>query len=301
MTIKKKNSFACLLLFLMIFSIPIHHNYFEPAHGELKIRTPSLKPAGFWNNFTFIHITNLNWTVANETDWCSGSGTWGDPYLIENMVINASASPTGAGIFVENSTNVYFTIRNVTIFETTNGIRLENTNNGAIINNSLSDNLDSGISLVNCVNNTISRNKLINNGVQGIHLEWYCNDNEILENDVWDNNIYGINIEDFCERNLIYNNTVENRLTSLQDYGIRLDSNCDQNNISSNLIKDLNNYGIILVTSDQTFVSNNQIIDCGTGFYMLIALQSQITNFRWFYCIFYECMRWGPNFQKFYQ
>ncbi|MFX0041115.1 MAG: hypothetical protein ACFFAB_17380, partial [Candidatus Heimdallarchaeota archaeon] len=69
-----KKSFACLMLFLMIFLIPIHHNYSEPTHEELKIRTTSLKPAGFWNNFTYIHITNLNWTIANETDWCSGSG-----------------------------------------------------------------------------------------------------------------------------------------------------------------------------------------------------------------------------------
>ncbi|MFX0010141.1 MAG: hypothetical protein ACFE9R_07495, partial [Candidatus Hermodarchaeota archaeon] len=76
MTIKQKISFTGLLLFLMIFSIPIQQNYFKPSHEELKISTPRLKPAGFWNNFTFIHITNLNWTVANETDWCSGSGTW---------------------------------------------------------------------------------------------------------------------------------------------------------------------------------------------------------------------------------
>ncbi|MHA2283825.1 MAG: right-handed parallel beta-helix repeat-containing protein [Promethearchaeota archaeon] len=309
MTIKVKNSFAFLMLFLMIFSIPIHNNinhYFEPAHEELKLIPPYLKLAGFWNNFTFIHITNLNWTIANETDWCSGSGTWGNPYLIENMIINASDSPTGTGIFIENSTNVYFTIRNVTIFEATDGIKLENTNNGAIINNSLSDNLDSGISLVNCVNNTILRNILINNEVQGIylftncnenkiigntaindgtnlqdtgiHLEGYCNDNEIMENDVWDNNIYGINIEDFCERNLIHNNTVGNRLTSLQDYGIRLDSNCDQNTISSNLIEDLNSYGIGLVTSDKTLASNNQIIDCLWGIYMLWAPQSEIIS-----------------------
>ncbi|MHA1931680.1 MAG: right-handed parallel beta-helix repeat-containing protein [Promethearchaeota archaeon] len=306
MTTKMKTRFAWLMLFLMIFSIPIIHNYFEPTHEESKIRAPSLKPAGFWNNFTYIHITNLNWTIANETEWCSGSGTWGAPYLLENMVINASASPTGAGIFIENSTNVYFTIRNVTIFETTDGIKLENTNNGAIINNSLSDNLDSGISLVNSVNNTISRNRLVNNGIwgiylftncvdniiigntvindgtnlqdTGIYLEDFCNDNEILENDVWDNNINGIHLKDFCEGNLIYNNTVKNKLLIQQDYGIRLDNNCDQNTISSNLIEDQNSYGIGLVTSDKNLVSDNQITDTVWGFYMLIAHQSEIIS-----------------------
>jgi parallel beta-helix repeat protein len=306
MTLKMRNRFGWLILILIVFSIPLQRNFTKLDYRESEIRTPSLKSAGFWNNFTFIHITNLNWTVANETEWCSGSGTWDEPYLIENMIINASDSPTGAGIFIENSTNVYFTIKNVTIFESTDGIKLENTNNGLIFNNTLSDNLDSGISLVNCVNNTILSNKAINNGVQGInlftnclenkiigntirndgtnfqdtgiHLEGSCNDNEILENDVWDNNLYGIEIEASCERNLIYNNTIENRFTSLQNYGISLGNSCDQNNISSNVLKDLSTYGIMLVGSGQTIVSNNQILDCTTGFYMVNAFQSQITS-----------------------
>ena len=299
-----KIRFACLMLFLMVFSIPVYYNYFDPTSEELKIRTPGLKPAEFWNNITSIHITNLNWTIANATDWCSGSGTWGDPYLIENMVMNASGSPTGAGIFIENSTNVYFTIRNVTIFQANDGIRLENTNNGAIINNSLSNNLDSGISLINSVNNTISRNRLINNGIRGIYLstnsnsntiirniaindgtnlqdtgiylEGFCNDNEIVENIVSDNDVNGIFLENNCNGNLIYNNTVKNAVTSQQDYGIRLNNNCDQNNISLNSIEGLNNYGIQLVTSDMTSVSNNLIEDCAIGIYDLLTLQNNI-------------------------
>ncbi|MHA2394326.1 MAG: right-handed parallel beta-helix repeat-containing protein [Promethearchaeota archaeon] len=276
-------------------------NCIEPAQEDLEFRRSNLKQAGFWNNFTFIHITDLNWTIANETDWCSGSGTWGNPYLIENMIINASSSPIGSGIFIENSTNVYFQIKNVTIFGATDGIKLENTNNGAIINSSLSDNIDSGISMVNCVNNTILRNKLINNGVQGIYLfsncinnkiigniakddganlqdtgiylGGFCNDNDILDNKIYDNGIYGINIENDCVGNVIYNNTVENMFTSQQDYGIRFDNDCDLNNISSNIFKDLNNYGIML-----DIVYNNQIIDVANGFYMLIAHQSEIIS-----------------------
>jgi len=309
MKIKTKHIFTFLMLFLIIFAISTQNNVkngIETAQEDLKDRPYDLKQAGFWNNFTFIHITNLNWTVANETDWCSGSGTWGEPYLIENMVINASDSPIGCGIFIENSVNVYFTIRNVTIFETTNGIKLENTNKGALINNRLLDNIDSGISLVNCVNNTISRNELINNRgnginltsncinnkilgntakndgtnfqVTGIYLGDSCNNNEIMENLVSDNNINGIFIEDYCEENVIYNNTVKNTVTNQQDFGIRLYNNCDQNNISLNVIKDLNSFGIYLVTSDGTSISNNQIIDISNGMWMLIAHQSEITS-----------------------
>jgi len=309
MKINMKHIFAFLMLFLIIFSISIQNNmnnYNEPCQEDLKIRTFNLKSAGYWNNFTFIHITNLNWTIANETDWCSGSGTWDNPYLIENMIINASDSPIGCGIFIENSVNVYFTIRNVTVFDTTNGIKLENTNKGTLINNILSDNIESGIYAVNCVNNTISRNQLTNNGMYGLYLYSnclnnkiigntvknngasfgdagiyiadYCDDNEIMGNIISDNDNYGINIEDFCERNSIINNTFKNIATFQQDYGIRIYNNCDQNNISRNLIEDINNFGIYLVTSDGTSVLNNQIIDISIGMWILIARQSEITS-----------------------
>jgi parallel beta-helix repeat protein len=309
MKIKMKNIYAISMLFLILFSISINHNmnnYIESSHEDFESRIPNLKQAGFWNNFTYIHITNLNWTIANNTDWCSGSGTWGDPYLIENMIINASDSPVGSGIFIENSVNVYFAIKNVTIFETINGIKFENTNKGTLINNILSNNKENGIYMNNCVNNTISRNQLINNEMSGINLTSnclnnkilgntakndgtilqdtgislanFCDDNEIIENKIFDNNVYGINIENSCEGNLIYNNTLKNVVANQQDYGIRLYSGCHRNNVSLNLIEDLNIYGIYLVTSDGTSISNNQIIDISWGMYLLIADQSEITN-----------------------
>ena len=309
MKIKRKYIFTFLMLFLVIFSISAQNNFKsgnETAQENLIQKPFNLKTAGFWNNFTFIHITDLNWTVANENDWCSGSGTWSNPYLIENMIINASESPTGCGIWIENSVSVYFKIRNVTVFGTTNGIKLENTNKGTVERNVLLNNIETGIYAVNCVNNTISRNQLINNGMYGIHFSSnclnnkilgntakndgtnlqdagiyfanFCDDNEIIENIVYDNNVYGINIEDSCEGNLIYNNTLKNVVANQQDYGIRLDNDCHQNNISLNTIENLNNYGIMIVTSDQNSVTNNQIIDISIGMYMLIAHQNKLTR-----------------------
>ncbi|MFW9782927.1 MAG: nitrous oxide reductase family maturation protein NosD [Candidatus Heimdallarchaeota archaeon] len=309
MRTKGKGIFAFLVFFLLIFSITSQNNLkdgIETMQEDLKIRTYNLKPAGFWNNFTFIHITDLNWTIANQSDWCSGSGTWRSPYLIENMIINATDSPVGCGIFIENSINVYFTIKNVTIFGSANGIKLENTNNGALIRNLLSGNLDSGINMINCANNTLLRNTLMNNGLCGINLTSNCNNNRILENTVknegtnfqdtgiylrsfcdnndifgnsiYDNNVYGINIDNNCEENIIFNNTITNKATNQQDYGIRLHTDCDQNTISLNLFEDLNNYGIYMVTSDQSYVAGNQIIDCGTGMWMLIDFQTEITD-----------------------
>ncbi|MFW9866782.1 MAG: right-handed parallel beta-helix repeat-containing protein, partial [Candidatus Thorarchaeota archaeon] len=210
MKIKIKNIFTFLLLTLIIFSISTHlttKNRIETTQADLKNRTFNLKQAGFWNNFTFIHITGSNWTIANQSDWCSGSGTWGDPYLIENMIINASGSPTGCGIFIESSINVYFKIRNVTIFESTNGIKLENTNKGTLENNVLSNNNESGIYMVNCVNNTILRNQLINNGIYGLYLSSNCLNNKIV------------------------GNTIKNNGNNFQDAGMYLFSFCNDNEI----------------------------------------------------------------------
>ncbi len=44
-----------------------------------------LKAAGFWSNFTFIHVKN-NWTDFPIID---GDGSWSNPYTIENMTIDA--------------------------------------------------------------------------------------------------------------------------------------------------------------------------------------------------------------------
>ena len=306
---KTKHIFTFLTLFLVILSMSTQTNVknsIEPSQEDTKDGITNLKQAGFWSNFTFIHITNLNWTVANSTDWCSGSGTWSNPYLIENMIINATDSPIGCGILIENSVNVYFEIKNVTIFGTSNGIKLENTNKGTLSNSVLSNNIENGIFMLNCVNNTISRNQLINNGMYGInftsnclnnkilgntikenganHLDGgiylanFCHDNQIRDNIIIDNDNHGINIEVSCEGNLIYNNTIKNIATNQQDYGIRLYNDCNQNNISLNLIEDTNNYGIYLVTSDENSILNNQIIDSGTGMYMLIAHQNILTS-----------------------
>jgi hypothetical protein len=83
---------------------------------NLKIPTTS----GWWNNFTFIHI-NGNWSTAVGYEWCTGDGSWGNPYIIENITIDASSSATGSGIYIQNSKNDYFIINNCTVFNAGSG------------------------------------------------------------------------------------------------------------------------------------------------------------------------------------
>ena len=86
----------------------------------------------------------------------SGSGTADDPYVIENLLIDASGSH---GIWIENTTK-HFIIRNCVVENgggTHWGIYLKNVRNGRIENNTCENNLD-GIALGLSSNNILSNN-----------------------------------------------------------------------------------------------------------------------------------------------
>jgi hypothetical protein len=55
-----------------------------------------------------IHI-NGNWTDVKTVGICSGGGTYSDPYVIEDLIIDGGA--LGYYILIENS-DVHFIIRN---------------------------------------------------------------------------------------------------------------------------------------------------------------------------------------------
>jgi len=137
-----------------------------------------------------IHVKN-NWSETVATyDWVTGSGTWTDPYVIEDITIDAQGS--GSGILIEN-TNEYFIIRNCTIYDTSQwnyvtegydaGIKLHNTNNGTIYNNTIYDTEYAGIYLDHADNNTIYENILYQNDIWGIDNHW-CYYNRIINNTV---------------------------------------------------------------------------------------------------------------------
>jgi len=135
-----------------------------------------------------IHVDN-NWSETVVTyDWVTGSGTWSDPYIIEDITIDAQGS--GSGILIEN-TDEYFIIRNCTIYDTSQwngvsydaGIKLYNTDNGMIYNNTIYDTEYAGIYLYNADNNTIYENILYQNDVWGID-NHYCFYNRIINNTV---------------------------------------------------------------------------------------------------------------------
>ncbi|MDX1799156.1 MAG: hypothetical protein R3255_10945, partial [Candidatus Lokiarchaeia archaeon] len=116
-----------------------------------------------------IHIiNNSGWVDFKNAGNCTGSGTYSDPYVIEDLVIDAGGS--GNCILIENS-NVYFKIENCTLYNagwgSDAGIRLLNVNNSLLIGNDCSSSY-LGIDLSNgSYNNTIAGNGSYNNTIAG--------------------------------------------------------------------------------------------------------------------------------------
>jgi len=249
-----------------------------------------LKASGFWSNFTYIHVKD-NWTDFPVID---GDGSWINPYTIENMTIDATTSPTGSGILIEDSKDVYFKIKNCTIsnWGSTNedgGIKLLNSSNGIIENNTCSGSSYSGIVLMGNIgntkssnNNTIIGNTVNNNGNRGIFLEYYCANNTITDNDINGNTAYGIDLWQYCSNNSIISNdisgngrginiqelsnmnTIEYNRLENNGFGIYLIDNCDDNALINNTIFDSTANGIYLVTNcELNLIARNYLVTNG--------------------------------------
>lgn len=233
------------------------------------INLKNLKKSNSWE-LTYIHI-NDNWSLTSLNDWCNGDGSWSNPYVIENVTIDASSSPTGNGIFIENSKNVYFVIRNVTIFNAgidheDAAIKLRNTNNGNLFKNNCSYNGGNGIWLFNsCNNNTISENTVNNNTYDGIYLS-SSQSNTISKNIVNNNTSDGIFLSS-SYNNIVSGNTANNNSMC----GINI--NFSNNNTFSQNTANNNKYGIDIYWSEYNTVSENTVYE---NFYEGIEL--------WAYC-----------------
>lgn len=244
------------LVFMLSFPLITNNNItFEEQNA---VDSYPLKSSGAYAE-PFIHIDGTvanNWSDTLAEPWCSlKSGV----YVIENITIDASSSPTGNGILINNSINEKFVIRNCTIFNADNGffdsgILLENTSNGQLVNNTCFDN-HQGIYLKNSENNNITENIIINNQYNGIYLDTACDKNNITVNMV-NNNLYGIQLLSNCDDNIIEFNTANFN----GDYGIFINnfiSSSDNNHIINNTINENDRDGIYITSTNH----NNTIIN----------------------------------------
>ncbi|KKM74451.1 hypothetical protein LCGC14_1400180 [marine sediment metagenome] len=259
------SALIALLLFFVSFSNIINSNIirdnFGTGLGENEIF--QIKTASFWN-LPYIHI-NDNWSLTEQTyAWVSGNGTWNNPYVIENVTINAQNSTNC--ILIENSNTDYFILRNNTLVNSSRGvswgdagIKLFNSQRGTIINNDASFNNGNGILLSNSHNNSIIENTALNNSDQlgaspsGILLQG-SNNNTVRLNNASNNLNYGIQLY-YGDYNKVFENIVDNH----EYYGIVLyhsDNNMvKENNVSRNTDKGI----LVFGSSDYNLFEDNRV------------------------------------------
>lgn len=283
-------SYCWLIIFNLLVSPPVQTNL-KSVYNPL-----SPKTANYWILTNEIYINN-NWTESEAIyDFISGSGTFNDPFIIENITIKNLKNGNNA-ITIENSLN-YFIIRNCKI--TGSGasihnaeINIINSTKGILKNNTISTNIGTGISLFKSYNISIIQNTLFNNSYIGIGLSESYN-NSIFHNNV---NYQGKNVtsgfgvflfkshNNSLSRNTISHNTAIGILLGNSSYnnltlnianhnylGLRLSQNSNYNIIIQNDLKE-NTYCYIIDNDclENTLEDNN----CGSiGFefyFFLIA------------------------------
>ncbi len=250
-----------------------------------------------------------NWTWAENQDWCSGFGTPGQPYLIENMTFDVES--VSNGLLIQNSVDIYFTINNCKFINALSsgyaGLLLDHTTNGTItncnatsnyngifldtasnynniINNNCSENSYTGIMLYKSIHNVIESNILDNNGDFGSLFQSGCNYNEISFNTVQDNYRSGIFFLRGSNNNTIFNNTLsQNAVLMVTTWGgITIREYSDYNEVynntsyQSNIYLDDADHNTII---DNTFESGTNGIHLFTDNYNNSIVNNTIINY----------------------
>lgn len=265
---------ASLLFFAFCNTTPLQT-------GELTYNLKLNQPfSSSWSETTiYINEAGANdWASTAATyDWCSGSGTFADPYIIQNVSVY---NPVGYAIRIINSQGIYFKIQNCSAQELQNsafyaGITISDSNNGQIIGNNLSSNLGSGIYFDNCDNMTVSNNILNNNGFHGILLNGLsasCDYNTISGNSMVNNSILAIYLNFNNSNNLIVNNEINGAGEQLD--GIALSNYGVNNTLLNNNFYDLLRIGINCGyqgssnSHNMTMIQGNTFVRCSRGVYL---------------------------------
>ncbi|MFX1377181.1 MAG: nitrous oxide reductase family maturation protein NosD [Promethearchaeota archaeon] len=291
----KFNKTKIVFIFVGIsLALSIIHNFcflnskciFNKNEEYISSNSKNLKQSSFLI-LSRIHIDgNWSYTAGNYT-WCTGDGSWSNPYRIQGIKINGNNS--GSCITIENTNDPFIITNcmliNASYYQNQAGIRLDNVNNGQIIENNCSGNNRDGI-YINGFNNTISGN-FINSNSRGIELSGnnhtisnniiYFNNrgiqasgaNHTISNNTISNNV---NTGIFLQ-NLIHSKIKNNTLYNNDAFGIYMEESFE-NNITKNEISSHNSAGIAIQDSDWNIIKNNTIYDNERG----ISLDSSHNN-----------------------
>lgn len=218
---------------------------------------------------------NSGWADAKTAGTCTGSGTFSDPYIIEDLVIDGGFS--GRCISIDFS-NVYFKIENCTLYNSglkwgDAGIILDaEVSNGQVINNTVYNSYN-GIFLGTTNNINISRNILSNNDGVGIQ-SWHSTNNLILSNTIFSNN-QGIVLFD-SSSNTISGNEIDSNV----HVGITLSDGSNNNEVLENVCNNHGGGGIDIISSNRNKISSNTITN-NKGFGIILdedSMCNEVSN-----------------------
>ena len=160
---------------------------------------------------------NYNWTKTEQDfEWCTGSGIEGDPYIIENLYIDAQG--LGGGIYIRESVK-HFIIRNCWInnsgtTELDAAVFLRYTENGNITENIFTYTKVGVWVEFYSSNIIVSDNYMISDPIlisRAIQLDNYCTDVNITGNKIF--NFYsGMLIDKYVTNATIKNNYITNTI-----------------------------------------------------------------------------------------
>ncbi|MFX0102975.1 MAG: NosD domain-containing protein [Candidatus Hodarchaeota archaeon] len=238
-------------------------------------------------NNSFLRISNPHpvISITSEADLLAfpnktGNGTISNPYIIENLEIDAlgTGSPIlisdtfshlvirnctlnnsgtnmqDAGIRLYNCTNLNIT--NCTIYDNENGLYLRETINCNYSSNNIRNNFY-GIQTLNTNNTLIFGNNITNNSGSGLYLD-VSNSNNVSYNNISDNDDYGIyssySIGNIIEDNILVNHT---------EPGIYLFWSNSETIASNNITQYNKQPGIMVYATQGSSFTSNQLFGCG--------------------------------------
>ncbi|MBY8986149.1 MAG: right-handed parallel beta-helix repeat-containing protein [Candidatus Lokiarchaeota archaeon] len=147
------------------------------------------------------------WEWLSQADWCNGTGSYNDPYVIDGLILTGTYE---ASRFEIRNSRKFFEIKNCIIADcggghgSRAGIKLVNTTNGFIHGNEIINNRANGIYLLNSSRNNITNNIIHNNNMYGIYSD-QGHHNNISKNDIYGDMVLGNSDYNYIEGNFIKN------------------------------------------------------------------------------------------------
>lgn len=265
---KFRKSHLLIIFFLILFSSGIINNNCDISRKVLSdFSKKDIRSSK--NSVPFLIDGNQGWVDFRNAGNCTGEGTYSEPYIIEDLVINGGGN--GRLIEIRYST-VYFIIENCIITNGGEGIYLYNVTNGRFINNNISNNYYGMYVHFYCKNNTIISNNFEANDEIGIYLLFTYSDNKIYDNYFTNNGLHGIDLSssngNYISGNII-KDTGDGSHVGTQEFGILLINDARYNVISNNTILNSNHEGVRISGSRYNSILNNKIHkNKGTGLHI---------------------------------